>query len=89
MAKGDWGPKSKLVPVVVNVTFDAQRRIAHCGVGYHIVTPSGTRHDSGFTWHSPAGDYAHGPANQIEALQAVMDALLEAAAAHEGVDLGS
>lgn len=87
MATGDYAPGTTLKPVMVNITFDENLQIAHCGVGYHLTLPSGRVHDGGFTWHSPQGDYAHGPGEHVSALQAVMDELLRAAAAHEGVEL--
>jgi hypothetical protein len=87
MAKGDYVPGTTLRPVMVNVTFDDYLQIAHCGIGYHLVLPSGRVVESGFTWHSPKGGYAHGPGEHIAKLQAVMDELLRAAASHEGVEL--
>jgi hypothetical protein len=87
MAAGDYAPGTTLEPVMVNITFDDQLRIAHCGIGYHLTLPSGRVVDGGFTWHSPGGDYAHGPGGHISDLQAVMDELLRAAADHEGVEL--
>lgn len=84
---GDYAAGTILRPVMVNVTFDEDLRMAHVGIGYHIVLPSGRVHDGGFTWHSPRGDYAHGPDEHINRLQAVMDELLRTAAAHEGVQL--
>jgi len=86
MAQGDYGPGTTLKPLMVNVTFDEDQRIAEAGIGYHIVTPSGRHVPSGFTWHRPAtGDAA--PDEHMDALQAVMNALLQAAAAHEGIEL--
>ncbi len=87
MAASDYAPGTKLQPVMVNITFDKHLQIDHCGIGYHLVLPSGRVHDGGFTWHSPRGDYAQGPDEHIARLQAVMDDLLRAAATHEGVDL--
>lgn len=84
---GDYAPGTTLKPVMVNITFDDELRIAHCGVGYHIVKPSGRVNEGGFTWHSPVGDYAHGPAEHIAKLQSCMDELLKAAAEYEGVEL--
>lgn len=83
----DYAAGTVLRPVMVNITFDESLRIAHCGIGYHVVLPSGRIHDSGFTWHSPGGDYAQGPTEHIARLQSVMDELLRAAANHEGIDL--
>lgn len=87
MAKGDWGPGTKLRPVMVNITFDDKLDLAHVGVGYHMVLPSGLVQDGGFTWHSPGGDYAHAPDAHVAALEGVMKALLVAAADAEGVTL--
>lgn len=88
MAKGDWAAGTKLVPVMVNVTFDRTTlTINHVGVGYHLVLPSGQERDGAYTWHSPQGGYASAPADQVKALAAVMAALLQAAATAEGVTL--
>jgi len=84
--QGDYGPGTKLVPLMVNVTFDQELRIAEAGIGYHIVTPSGHHIAGGFTWHRPATGHA-APDEHMDALQAVMDALLQAAADHEGIEL--
>lgn len=87
MAAGDYAPGTRLVPVMVNITFDEDLVLAHVGIGYHLVMPSGRLHEGGFTWHSPRGDYARGPDEHMDRLQAVMNELLAAAAAHEGVEL--
>lgn len=83
----DYVAGTVLRPVMVNITFDEQLQIAHCGLGYQIVLPSGRVHDGGFTWHSPQGSYAQGPPDPIARLQTVMDELLRAAADHEGIEL--
>lgn len=71
---------------MVNITFDNDLEIAHVGIGYRIVLPSGRAHEGGFTWHSPKGSYALAPSEQIARLQDVMNELLKAAREYEGVD---
>jgi hypothetical protein len=84
---GDYASGTTLKPTVVNIEFDADLKLSHVGIGYRLILPSGRSHDGGFTWHSPEGGYAQAPKEQAERLQACMDALLEAAAKHEGVEL--
>lgn len=87
MATGDWAPDTKIEPTLVNVTFNADGAINHIGIGYRVILPSGdVVAERGYTWHSPDGDYAHAPAEHVESVSAAMRALLDAAAAAEGVD---
>lgn len=83
----DYAPGTILKPIIVNVTFGPDLRINHVGIGYHLQLPSGRIHEGGFTWHSPRGGYAHAPDEHMAKLQLVMDELLRATSAHEGVDL--
>lgn len=89
MPIGDWGPGTTLAPGIINITTDELGVIDHVGIGYHLVTPSGERHPGAFTWHSPKGQYAQGPSDKIDQLQAAVTALLRAAAEYEGVELGA
>jgi hypothetical protein len=87
--KGDYAPGAKLEPVRIEIEVDPQTfRLSHVGIGYHVRLPSGRMHEGGYTWHSPKGDYAQGPAEHIADLQRVVDALLGDAASYEGVELG-
>lgn len=86
MAK-DFGPGAKLEPVRIEIEVDPQTlRLSHVGVGYFVRLPSGRVHESGYTWHSPRGQYAQGPPQSVAKLQEIVDELLTAARDYEGVE---
>lgn len=87
--KGDYALGAKLKPYRIEIEVDENLKLSHVGIGYNVQLPSGRLHESGFTWHSPKGDYAQAPTEHVTALQLVVDALLLAAAEHEGVELPS
>lgn len=85
MAKGDWAPGTGLRLTQVNISFDPANptKIAYVGIGYEVILPSGdVAKYSGFAWHSPGnGQVAPG----LPAVQAIVDQIVAAALAHEGV----
>lgn len=85
--KGDYASETKLEPIRIEIEVDSQLRLSHVGIGYFLRLPSGRVHESGYTWHSPLGNYAQGPPEHIAALQVVINALLKDAADYEGVQL--
>ena len=84
---GDYAPGTKLEPYRIEIEVDENRRLSHVGVGYFLRLPSGKVHQGGYTWHSPRGSYAQGPAESVAKLQEVVDELLKAAAEYEEVEL--
>src|SRR5712691_10875254 len=84
MPNGDWGPGVVLRPVMFNATLDHEGHIAHCGVGYDVITPDGrVLAQSGHTWHCP-GMEIHASPEDMAQLEALLARILRSAVVHEG-----
>ena len=84
MAAGDWAPGSRATNRLVQVVVDDDGRVTHCGIGFHVASPTGRvlATNGGHTWGGPD---ATPPEPYRARLQELVDVLLAELATVEGL----